>query len=227
MSSVLSSRLLGVATGIVVVCAVTVTALTVRRELFATPKRGPSAPRSPEKVANWRAIADAGTRIGPAAAPIIVPEFSDFQCPFCRRLAPVLKELKAKYPLEVAVSYRHFPIPRHAHAGVAAQASECAGAQGRFEAYHDALFASADSIGKLSWADFARTAGVPDTKRFERCLADSTYKSRVEQDVKAGMDARVRGTPTVLVNEWRLVGAPSLVTLDSVVQTEMARRKRQ
>jgi protein-disulfide isomerase len=209
------------------VCAVTVTGLKIYevtrgRPAPATTRR---APPKPEKTSNWQAIAAAGTRMGPPTAPVTITEFSDFQCPYCRRLAPVLKELRARYPSEVAVSYRHFPIPRHQHARIAAQASECAAAQGRFEAFHDALFAQVDSIGRLPWGRFARSAGVIDATRFDSCLADSTFKGRIEADIAAGNQLGVTGTPTVLVNQWRLVGAPTRQALDSLIRLELSRNR--
>lgn len=222
-----SNRLLNVATGLMVACALTITGLVIRRELFATPGRRPtSVPRTPERVANWKEIAAAGTRMGPADAPVIITEFSDFQCPYCRRLAPVLKEIQGRYPGRVAISYRHFPIARHPFAATAAQASECAGAQERFEAYHDALFDTADSIGKRPWIEFAAIAGVRDMKAFQKCLSDSTYKQRVEADQAVGKELRLVGTPTIIVNEWRWHGAPTTAALDSLVKSQLDRPSR-
>ena len=221
-----TNRLINIATLVLVVCALTVTGLVVRRELFATPRRTAAASRAPQRVTEWRSVADGGRIMGPANSAVVITEFSDFQCPYCRRLAPTLKQLRSKYVGQVAVSYRHFPLPRHEHAVAAALASECASEQGRFEEYHDALFQQADSIGKKAWAEFASSAGVANRRAFEQCMSDSTHLSRVNADLAAGQELRVTGTPTVLVNEWRLRGTPALGVLDSIIQAEITRRKR-
>jgi protein-disulfide isomerase len=174
------------------------------------------------KVPDWRSIADSGTWIGDRSAPVVITEFSDFQCPFCRRLADSLAVLRTRYPTQVAISYRYFPIERiHPYARAAALSAACAGAQGRFESMHDALYAGRDSLGKWTWKQYARQAKVPDGPAFERCMRDSSYIGRVSADFAAGVRFKVAGTPTVLVNDVRLPGTPTLAVLDSLVRDQL------
>lgn len=206
---------LNVVMGVLVVCALVVTGLVVRRELFPAPAARPSAPAP--MVADWREYASAGQRMGPSAAPVTIVMFSDFQCPACAVAAERLRALRRAYPREVAVVYRHFPLRRHPHAVAAARASECAAAEGRFEAFHDAMFSLQDSIGTTDWTRFAASTGVADTAAFRTCVSRTGPITALEQDTVAGRRLGVRATPTLLINETRVEGAPPLDVLSSYV----------
>jgi protein-disulfide isomerase len=200
-----------VLTGALVLCALVITGLVVRRELW--PAAPPPARPPVERVDDWAAYAATGHRTGPAAARVTVVEFSDFQCPFCRRLAPRLDSLRQRSPVPVAVVYRHYPLESHPYAMAAARASECAAEQGRFREMHDALFSDQGAIGEKPWSGYARAAGVPDSAAFARCLAGDAGAGHIRADVAAGDRLGVSATPTVLVNQYRMVGAVPLDTL--------------
>jgi protein-disulfide isomerase len=201
---------------ILTLCALTTTALVARRELF--PPRAQAQAPPPARVEGWREYARDGHRMGPERAPVSIVVFSDFQCPYCAVLMARLREVRGAYPGEVSVVYRHFPLPTHPHAVAAARASECASAQGRFEAFHDALFAAQDSIGILGWDRFAAAAGVADLPRFAACAAATAPIPALERDTVAGRRLRVSGTPTVLINELRFQGALPTDTLHAYVR---------
>jgi predicted DsbA family dithiol-disulfide isomerase len=205
--------LLNVAVVVLTVCAVVVTGLLVRREFF------PPAPKMPppQRVAEWREFAREGHRTGPDDAKVTIVLFSDFQCPYCAVLAQSLHTVRERHPREVAVVYRHFPLATHPHAIAAARASECAAAQGRFEAFEDALFAARDSIGATPWSWFATRAAVRDTAAFRTCSESSAPVAALARDTVAGRRLEVASTPTFLVNEVRLVGAVPLDTLEAYV----------
>ncbi|HEX2095714.1 MAG TPA: DsbA family protein [Longimicrobiaceae bacterium] len=197
---------------ILVVCAVIVTSLVVRREFFARPVGAQPAVR---EVEEWAGLDDVGNVMGSRAAPLQIVEFSDFQCPFCAKVKGDLKKLREKYGDRVAVVYRHFPLTAiHPHAVAAAVASECAGAQGRFEPYHDALFAQQDSIGKKGWSDFARVAGVPDLQEFDACTRSEQVQARVAEDVEAAKKAEVDGTPSFVFQGKMISGSGAPEQLD-------------
>jgi protein-disulfide isomerase len=135
-----------------------------------------------------------------------------------------LARLRSKYDAVLAVSYRQFPIAQlHPFARSAALASECANAQGRFDSYSTVLFAHQDSIGKIAWSSLASRAGITDTVSFARCLRDSTFASRITADSVEGVHLKVRGTPTVMVNGWRLNEPPTEAKLDSLIRKEMTK----
>lgn len=193
-------------TTVMVLCAVTVTGLVVRRELFSSPPAAAVVDVESRTVADWRSYVE-GQRIGPEDARVTIVEFSDFECRFCREAADRLRNIRARYPRDVALVYRHYPLSYHKNAVPAAKASICAARQGRFEEYHDALFAQQDSLGLISWTRLARTAGVPDEAGFEACMQSSGPGSEIERDLLAGTRLGVRGTPAILVNDRLIFGA--------------------
>ena len=211
-----SSRFDRVATATLVVCALVVSGLTLRRELQASPQ--PEG--MPKTVASWRDLAR-GSRIGPAIAPVTITEFSDFQCPFCKVLSERLAEVSARYPGKVRVFYRHFPLDQHKSARRAAHASICAGDQGRFAEYHDLLFAQQDSIGLVPWTTLALRAGVTDTTQFTRCMDGPFVSGIVKLDSTAGASIGLRGTPLMLINDRLIAGAPEPAQLDSLIRAAM------
>lgn len=212
-------------TGILVFCALVVTALLVRREL------GPGAPPAFDeavRVSAWRDYGSAGARMGAADAPVTIVVFSDFQCPACRVLAEQLQAVRADRGNEVAVVYRHHPLRSHPHARMAARASECAGHQGRFEAMHDSLFQVQPDIGSRPWDEIARNAGVRDLGRFGRCMEDARMDSILARDAVLSRRLAVEATPTLLINDIRVVGALPLASLndhiDRALRMRVARR---
>jgi protein-disulfide isomerase len=212
-----SQFLQNAATGVLVLCAVVVTGLLLRREIFAGAVDAPG-PAPVRRVAGGREFAVSGNRAGPADARVTVVEFADFQCPFCQAVAGRLDSLRQEWPQDVAVVYRHFPLDSHAHAVAAARASECAGAQGRFWPMHDVLYERQESIGAFPWTRFAAEAAVPDSAAFADCMARADEVPGLQRDIEAGRQLRVRGTPTILINDFRIEGAPPMDTLRAYVR---------
>lgn len=205
------------ANAVLTVCAVVVTILVVRKELFPP---APATAIPSTRISAWQSFAE-GQRMGPQDALVRIVLFSDFQCPACRVLTEHLRTIRAESE-DVEVVYRHAPLKKHPEAIPAARASGCAAAQGRFEAYHDALFAAQDSIGTTRWDAFARRAGVPDLPAFARCMSSSAPDAALARDTLAARRLEVTGTPTYLVNDRRFVGAPPLDSL----RAQVARARR-
>ena len=215
----MNKLLANTATAILVLCALTVTGLAIRREL--APPSLPAAQYSEDTrpVPDWRSYAR-GRRMGPPGARVTIVEFSDFQCPFCRTMSGRLRAMRQAHPEDVAVVYRHLLLPYHTHAQAAARASECAGRQGRFEAYHDALFAHQDSIGSIPWTTLAAAAGVPDPAELAQCMASEAPAAGIEQDVDAAKRLAVSGTPALIVN-GTLLTSSGLARLEAMVEREL------
>jgi protein-disulfide isomerase len=135
-------------------------------------------------------------------------------------MAARLKALRERHPKDVAIVYRHFPLSYHPHAKPAARASWCAGRQGRFEAYHDALFAHQDSLGTVAWTLLASRAGVPDSAGFERCIANDDPVAMIERDIAEAGRLGVSGTPTLLVNDQLLKSVPPGI-LEAMVESQL------
>lgn len=155
-----------------------------------------------------RLVTDADPAIGaPAAtAKLTIVEFSDFECPFCRQAFPIIRGIAAAYgDRGVRYVYRDFPVDAlHANARAAAEAAQCAHAQGKFWAYHDKLFQNAGApdanttngggLDRASLARYARQVGLD--QRFDVCLASGEMHDAVQRDVDAGTALGVHGTPT-------------------------------
>ncbi|HYW07180.1 MAG TPA: thioredoxin domain-containing protein [Longimicrobium sp.] len=206
--------LANLAAALLVLCALTMTALVVQQKLFSNPTTEPER----VYVDGWEAYGSAGQAMGPAGAPVTIVEFSDFQCSACRALAVTMRGVRERHPEQVRVVYRHFPLRSHPHAIAAARASECAAAQGRFEAFHNALYALQDSIGTRSWLRYAATADVPDLSAFQRCAEQDSDVEALHRDTIAARGLAVTGTPTLLINGWRVHGAPPAEVLDKMVR---------
>ncbi len=209
-------------TGIMAVCALTVTALVVKNELTPT---SPSA--QPRTISDWRPLAQSGIVMGEASdPPVRIVEFSDFQCPFCGRVQAALREIRQRYPEDVSVVFRHLPLESiHPHAFAAAEASACADEQGRFEPYHDALFAAQDSIGRVPWERFAAAAGVPDVRTFSACIDERRHAGAVRADIAAAERIGARMTPTLVINDRMLPGAITLDELEREVERALGRAR--
>lgn len=170
------------------------------------------------EVGEWEAVAATGTVLGDPDAPVRIVEFSDFQCPFCARVQSRLSDLRQRHPGKIAIVYRHFPLPAiHSHAVTAGIAAECAGEQGRFEPYHDALFQGQEVLGVRPWNDFAAEAGVADLERFDQCVAEERYRERLARDTRAGEEIGVDATPAFLVGNRLIVGTTAAELLDEWV----------
>jgi protein-disulfide isomerase len=105
----------------------------------------------------------------------------------------------------------------------AALAAQCAAAIDRFELLHDSFFRNQQRLGRTPWAALAHEAGIADTARFTRCMSDSSTVARVQADIDVGRRLEVRGTPTVIVNEWRLTGAATFAVIDSIIASLLGR----
>lgn len=130
-------------------------------------------------------------------------QFSDLECPFCRRFHLALRSAQADLDVPVRSVFIHYPLPQHRFAIPAARGSECAREQGRFDEFIDAIFSKQDSLGLRSWVSYARDAAVSDTSAFGSCIARSDVPLRVEQGRTSGDELHVSGTPTVIINGWR------------------------
>ncbi|HWW62010.1 MAG TPA: thioredoxin domain-containing protein [Thermoanaerobaculia bacterium] len=140
---------------------------------------------------------------GNPKAPVTIVEYSDFECPFCREANPALKKLLSDYGDRVALIYKHLPLPNHPHAFKAAQASVCAGEQGRFWEYHDRLFTGGD-LSEPALQRYASELGLT-TQSFNACLSATRSVAAVRRDAAEARLAGADGTPSFVVN-GRLVG---------------------
>ncbi len=160
--------------------------------------------------------------LGPKNAPVTVVEFADFQCPFCKRSEDSVKAIHAKYGNQVQLVFMDFPLSFHPHAMPAADAARCAGGQGKFWQYHDALF---DDQSKLEPGDLKATAkklGLDMTK-FNACFDKNQYDEAIQSDLNEGHKLDVNGTPTFFINGREVVGAQPPENFESIIDQELAK----
>ncbi len=154
---------------------------------------------------------------GAAAAPVVVVEFGDLECPHCRAAAPLLRTLVDESGGQVRLVWRHFPLFEvHPYALTAALASESAAAAGRFWDWHDTAIAHQDRLGDVDLRRYAAGLGLdPDDAVGEQA---QKYAAAVEADYVAGLGLGVRGTPTLFVDGVRFEGPVELPALRAAVE---------
>jgi protein-disulfide isomerase len=227
--------------GTAVVCLMLITVVVVRREFFpAFPqiaglsetndgqRAAQAAPEPPVPVDDWARVSGSGHRIGPSDAPVTIVVFSDFQCPFCARFATqVLPALQKSFPGKVTMLFRHWPLSGHQWAYPAARAAECAADQGRFEQFHNAVFASQSALGTKPFVDYAKEAGVANLREFEKCTKVTVPLRSITEDVTEARRIGGRGTPTIVINGLRLRPPYSPEAIGERVRAAMDTKTRQ
>ncbi|MGH8220364.1 MAG: DsbA family protein [Steroidobacteraceae bacterium] len=138
--------------------------------------------------------------LGDAHAPVTVVEYGDFECPICKQSAPAVKLLLQRFENVVRVAYRHFPQESvHPHALQAAEAAECAGAQGRFWAMHDLLFENQSHLSVKNLHAYAQQLSL-DIALFTAEMDDGVYRQRIREHLESGKASKVRATPGFFVD---------------------------
>ncbi len=178
----------------------------------------PSAPSGPIDVK----YDDAPIR-GDKDAKVTIVEFSDFQCPFCERFyTDTLPQIEENYIKtgKVKLAYRHLPLSFHPQAQKAAEASECSNEQGKFWEYHDKIFENQALLSDTIFSAWAEELGL-DAEKFNKCLEDGKYRSKVQKDLNDADTYGATGTPTFFINGKALVGAQPFSTFQQAIEAEL------
>jgi protein-disulfide isomerase len=174
---------------------------------------------APERVDNVKT--DGDPQKGPDNAKVTIVEFSDFQCPYCKRFRDAtLDALIQKYGDKIRFVYRDYPLPFHPQAQIAAEAAECANEQGKYWEMHDLIYANQETLGDDAYAGFAKQLGL-DTEKFDDCVSGNKYADEIAADEKDGEAYGVTGTPTFFINGWRLVGAQPTSEFEKLIDKEL------
>jgi protein-disulfide isomerase len=160
-----------------------------------------AAPKPPQEDPNKVYTIPAGNSYakGPANAPVVMVEFSDFQCPFCSQAAALIKQITDAYPNDVRFIYKNYPLPFHKEAMPAAKASVAAGKQGKFFEMHDKLFENQRALSADFYTKAAQEIGL-DMDKFKKDMDDPSTQALIDQEMKEAREADVRGTPTIFIN---------------------------
>jgi protein-disulfide isomerase len=209
-----------VMTGILCVCALAVTGMSVRQQFFTPAVAG--AGQSQTTIKNWKDFRS-GHPLGVINRPVSLVVFSDYECPACRSFSKIVDSLRATYPTQLSVYYRNLPLPSHPFARPASFAAECAALQDRFAEAHRLLFRDPDSNGTRQWAAFARQVGIADTTAFTRCMRDSLPVTVVKRDEADAQRLGVHVTPTLLLDDQLIDGARTFAHMDEMMRKQLGK----
>lgn len=159
-------------------------------------------------------------RKGKVDAPVQIVTFSDFQCPYCSKVLPTLKQIEETYGEKVSVVFRDFPLPMHPDAPRAGEAAQCANDQGKFWEMHDKLFQNQQALKDDDLKKYGAELGL-DTAKYEECLTTNKYKAEVDADKGAGEAVGVSGTPAFFVNGRFLNGALPFEQFKEAIDAEL------
>ena len=145
--------------------------------------------------------ADSGApyTLGNPDAKVLIEEFSDPECPACGIISPEMEALTRANPDLIYLKYYHYPLSYHEYAFVGAEASECAGAQGKFFEYLGTLYANQNKLSDDYFYDVADSLEL-DRTAFDSCLANHDYKDKILSHMAAGKERQLPGTPSFYVN---------------------------
>jgi protein-disulfide isomerase len=201
-----------------------------RAKLYAALTRDGKEPPAPET--KQVAAPDATTPFrGAPGAKVVIQEFSDFQCPFCKRVQPTLLELEQEYRGQIKLVWRHLPLPFHRHAALAAEAAHEAFAQkgsAGFWAFHDALFEAQtepEGLARPQLEALAQKLGL-DVTRFRAALDSHQHEKKVKADADIASQAGINGTPAFVINGYYLAGAQAPAAFKKLVRKALAGGKK-
>jgi protein-disulfide isomerase len=187
-------------------------------------KQGPAIRVSLEAPRVNVAVAASNPTLGAASAPITLIEFSDYQCPYCGRVEPTLKRLRAAYGDKIRFVWKDFPLTQiHPQAFKAGEAAHCAGDQGKYWELHDVLFSKQSELQLDDLKRHALTLGLK-TDDFNQCLDSGKYAERVRDGVAEGGQLGVNSTPTVFINGRRFSGAQPYEVFAAAIDEELAKK---
>lgn len=164
---------------------------------------------------NPKAVIGSSPTTGAKAGNVLLVEFSDFQCPFCSKVQSILQPFMAKHSDVVTLVYKHFPLTSiHDEALPAAKAAWAAGQQGKFWAYHDALFTHQDELGEVLYQTTAKALNL-NSQRFDRDRAIA--EASIQKDIALGEKLGVSGTPFFVMNGEAFTGISSVEELEQTL----------
>jgi protein-disulfide isomerase len=167
---------------------------------------------------------DDDAHIGPLNAPVKVIEFTDFQCPFCKKARPNIKQIVDTYKDKVVYVLRDFPLSFHKQAKIAANAAQCAGEQGKYFEFANQLWDNQGNITDDKLKEIATNSGI-DVAKFQACSSSNKFYKEIDKDQADGMAAGVSGTPAYFVNGKFLSGAQPFESFQQIIDEELAKKK--
>ncbi len=191
--------------------------------LATLPKDAPRAAAPAEPPAHVDVSVGNAPVKGPKSAPVTMVIFSDFQCPFCSKVEPTLKEVEQTYGGKVRLAWKNMPLPFHDKAQLAAEAAMAANDQGKFWEYHDKLFANQQALDRPALEKYAEDLGL-NMGKFKSALDSGKFKGQIDSDKAEGQKIGAGGTPTFFINGNRLVGAQPIDAFKKAIDEALAKK---
>ena len=196
-----------------------------KTEVAAAPAQAQGGEKTPEQDETvYKVAAGNAPAKGSKNAPLQVVIFSDFQCPFCKRVEPTLTQMEKEYGSKVHMAWKNYPLPFHQNAEPAAEAAMAANAQGKFWQMHDKLFENNTALDRPSLEKYAQELGL-DMAKFKADLDAQKYKDQIAADTKEGQAVGVNGTPAVFINGRKINGAYPWETFKKIADEELAKKQ--
>lgn len=190
-------------------------------------------------------LGDDETIEGSKNAPVKLVEYTDFQCPYCKKTQATIKELKKKYGSKLAHVFKNFPLPMHDQARNASNAALCANEQGKFWPFHDIVFERQNELSEAAGAQPMEKPGLPepkptnvgekfiawakesglDTEKFKKCYDAKAYDAKIQKDMDGAEELGVSSTPTFFVNGVPVMGALPVDEFSKIIDEELKAKK--
>ncbi len=188
-----------------------------------TEPAAPSRPAADDRAIHRVPLEGSPIR-GPADALVTIVMFGDFQCPFCARVQPTLRQIEERYGRDVRFAFKHNPLPFHTNAGPAAQLAIEADRQGRFWPVHDALFENHSDLSRDALERIAAQTGMSRT-RARAALDSNAHQATIDRDQALARELGASGTPAFFINGRNLRGAQPFEAFQRVIDEELARAR--
>ena len=181
----------------------------------------PSRPGRPNPNKKYTVEVGPSPKRGSDSAAVKIVEWSDFQCPFCRRVGPTLDQLEKEYGDQVQIVFKHMPLTMHSKARPAHAAAEAAAMQGKFWEMHDKIFADQRGMSEEKYVEYATELGL-NVDKFKKDVASDKVDKRISADYAQGNKLGVTGTPAFFVNGRFLSGAQPFASFKKLVDEELS-----
>jgi protein-disulfide isomerase len=159
---------------------------------------------------------------GSAGAKVTLVEFADYECPHCKRLQPVLRQIVDEFHGDVKVYFKHYPLPQHTNARLAAEAAVAADKQGKFWAFQDKIWDHQDELSPAEIEKLAKESGL-DVAKFRQDLASDAVKARVQKDRDEGQALGLEATPTLYIDGREYTDPKDAESLSEWIKEELSR----
>lgn len=181
-------------------------------------------PGRPDPAARYRVEIGKSHERGRSDALVTLVMWTDYQCPFCKRVQPTIEKVRQHYGNDIRIVMKHNPLPMHNRAMPASMAAEAAGKQGKFWKMHEKLYQDHRALSDETIERYARELGL-NMKTFKRDLQDTALEDRIKQEQLQGSTLGARGTPAFFINGRFLSGAQPLTAFEALIDEELAHAK--